>query len=440
MGRDNTNKDFSAQMITEMMNKTDIGIKKPPNYLRLIVFLQRAIPVLMLIFLFLSPFTQDTSIKEICIYSSIVIVLFLSLSRQFDFSFKTPLTAGFILFIIWVIIGLPFALNRPNTIHDIYAHLLKYLAIYYILVNLFSSRQKLSTLVWVMIASGMVYTLWYIPYFYLYLGHKLSDRLVIFPYRGYIYVVAFLLSIQMFLIQKRWLIRIIPLMCIFSTMAAIILSQTRSDLLAVIVGLLVYSLKSKKMIVLAVLIVIAGMAFSPVLMKRFTPEKILNSDRISTSLINLELIKDYPVFGIGFGMQTYGYKEYIDLESYNDNIPEKYRLKDIRGILGSPHNFLADTAVRTGIVGLCLFLYIMFCYVRMGYRLIRKSGEDFFRDWGICFTACFAGFFAQAMFGDAAFSLQAIVFYTILAMMTILWRIGINESPDLRSRYGSPGK
>ena len=423
-----------------MTNKTDMGIKKHPVFLRFVVFLQRAVPVLMLIFLFLIPFAQDTSIKEICFYSSLISVLFLSLSRQLDFSFKTPLTAGFILFVIWALIGWPFALNKPNTIHDIHSHLLEYLAIYYILVNLFSSRQKLSTLVWVMIASGMVYSIWYIPYFYLYLGHNLSERLVLFPYRGYIYVVAFLLSIQMFLVQKRWLIRIIPLICIFSTMAAIILSQTRSDLLGAIVGLLVYSLKSKKMIVLAVLVVTAGMAFSPVLMKRFALEKILHSDRISTSLINLELIKDYPVFGIGFGMQTYGYKEYIDLESYNDNIPEKYRLKDIRGILGSPHNFLADTAVRTGIVGLCLFLYIMFCCVRMGYRLIRKSEEDFFRDWGICFTACFAGFFAQAMFGDAAFSLQAMVFYTILAMMTILWRIGISESPELGSRYGIPEK
>ena len=248
-------------MTNKMMNKTIVGIIKHPNYLKLIAFLQRAVPVLMSIFIFLSPFTQHTSINEICIYSSIVSALFLTLSRQFDFSFKTPLTVGFILFIIWVLLGLPFALNRPNTIHDIYSHLLKYLAIYYILVNFFSSRSRLSTLVWVMIASGMVYTLWYIPYFYLYLGNKLSERLVLFPYRGYIYVVAFLLSIQMLLIQKRWLIRIIPLICIFSTMAAIILSQTRSDLLGVIVGLFVYSLKSKKMVVLAVLIVIAGWRF-----------------------------------------------------------------------------------------------------------------------------------------------------------------------------------
>jgi len=419
-------------MVTEMMNKTDIGIKKHPNYLKFIAFLQRAVPVLMLIFLFLSPFTQDTSIKEICIYSSIVFVLFLSLSRQFDFSFKTPLAAGFILFIIWTFIGWPFALNGPNTIHDIYAHLLKYLAIYYILVNFFSSRQKLSTLIWVMIASGMVYTIWYMSYFYLYLGHNLSDRLIIFPYRDYIYVVAFLLSIQMFLIQKRWLIRIIPLICIFSTMAAIILSQTRNALLAVIVGLLVYSLKSKKVIILSVFIVIIGMVFSPVLMKRFAPEKILHSDRISTGLINLEIIKDYPVFGIGFGMQTYGDREYIDLESYHRSIPEKYRHENI---LRSPHNFFADTAVRTGIVGFCLLIYIMFCYIRMGYRLIWKAEEDFFRDWGICFTACFAGFFAQSMLGDAAFALQAIVFYTILAMMTILWRIGMSELPEFGSRY-----
>jgi hypothetical protein len=41
------------------------------------------------------------------------------------------------------------------------------------------------------------------------------------------------------------------------------------------------------------------------LKNRFTADTVLRNERISTNLVTWEIIKDYPVFGIGFGMQTY---------------------------------------------------------------------------------------------------------------------------------------
>lgn len=396
------------------------------------LFMNNAVPLLMALFLFLSPFTQHTAIKEICIYSSILLALILTLTKKADFSFKSPLTLGFVMFLLWTLLGLPFALNKPNSIHDIYAHLLKYIAVYYLLVNFFCSKKRLLILTWVMIVSGTIYCIWYVSYFYLYLGNDISQRMTFFPYRDYIYVFSFLLAFNHFLKQNKWLMRVIPLICLFSTLTATLLSQTRNALLAIVLGLCVYCFKYKKAAILILLTIFIVILFTPGSKERFDFNRLMDNERIAINLTTIEIIKDYPIFGIGFGMQTYGYKEYIDLQSYLMKIPKKYQH---HGIMGSPHNLLADTCVRTGLVGLSLFLFIMFCYVRMGFILIKKSEDKFIKDWGLCFLACFAGFFTQSMFGDAAFSLQAIVFYTILAMMTILWRIetGVTDQASLFS-------
>lgn len=100
---------------------------------RVFELLKQSIPILMGIFLFFNPFPHTTTIKEICFYLSAFIVLLLLVFKKVDFSFKTPLAIPFALFVLWSFTGLFFALNKPNSIHDFYAHLLEYLAFYYIL-------------------------------------------------------------------------------------------------------------------------------------------------------------------------------------------------------------------------------------------------------------------------------------------------------------------
>ncbi|MCD6153906.1 MAG: hypothetical protein J7J07_08375, partial [Syntrophobacterales bacterium] len=80
--------------------------------------LNLSVPILMGIFIFFNPFPHTTAIKEICFYSSFFIVLILIYFKKIDFSFKSPLTLPFALFTAWVFIGLFFALDKENSIHD----------------------------------------------------------------------------------------------------------------------------------------------------------------------------------------------------------------------------------------------------------------------------------------------------------------------------------
>jgi len=128
--------------------------------------LNLSVPILMGTFIFFTPFPHTTAIKEICFYLSVFIVLLLIYFQEIDFSFRSPLTLPFALFVIWVFIGLFFALDKGNSLHDFRAHLLKYLAIYYILINFISCRKRLIILSWIIIISATIFSIGGLTNFY----------------------------------------------------------------------------------------------------------------------------------------------------------------------------------------------------------------------------------------------------------------------------------
>ena len=73
--------------------------------------------------------------------------------------------------------------------------------------------------------------------------------------------------------------------------------------------------------------------------------------RIGVNYLAFEVVKDHPITGVGFGMETY--RTAIDLHAYNASVPDKYKEE----IHVDPHNIVGSIAVRTGFVGLALFFY-----------------------------------------------------------------------------------
>lgn len=392
---------------------------------RISYVLNYSVPVLMGIFVFFVPFPHTTAIKEICFYLSIFIVILLICLKKINFSFKSPLTLPFTLFVVWTFIGLFFALDKGNSVHDFYAHLLKYLAIYYILINFFNSRKRLIILSWIIIISAAIFSIGGLTYFYFILKAYKSARfgfshMMNIDLIGFVTIFAMLLSLRQFRLETNWYFRAILVVCLVGTSLATYLTMSRGSLLAAFIALIVFFIKRNRLLVVYLIALsIIAVNSVPELKGRFLLTNSLKDVRMGINLTTLEIIKDYPIIGIGFGMETYGYSEFIDLEKYNAKIPPKYQQKTI---IRSPHNSFADIAVRTGVVGLALFLFIYFIFVRLGWKIIRYGKDDFIRDWGVCIMAAFTGVFVQELFADGMFGPQAIVLYTIFAIMTILWQ------------------
>jgi len=388
--------------------------------------LNLSIPILMGIFLFFVPFPHTTAIKEICFYGSVIIVLILICLKKIDFSFKSPLTLPFALFTAWAFIGLFFALDKGNSLHDFRTHMIKYLAIYYILINFFSSRKRLVILSWIIIISAAIFSIGGLTYFYVILKNPISTRLgfsqmMNIDLIGFVTIFAMLLSLRQFRLETQWYRKAILVVCLMGTSTATYLTMSRGSLIAAFIALIVFFVKKNRLsLVFLIIFSLIAVTSVPVLKSRLSFSTALKDIRVGINLTTLEIIKDYPITGIGFGMETYGYSNVIDLTKYNAKIPPQYQQKTV---IRSPHNSFADIAVRTGILGLALFFFIYFVFVRLGWKLIRYGKDDFIRDWGICIIAAFIGVFIQELFADGMFGPQAIVLYTIFAMMTILWQI-----------------
>ena len=390
-------------------------------------FLCRSIPVLMGIFIFFNPFPHTTSIKEIIFYPTVVIVFALVFFKKIEFSFKTPLLLPFSLFVFWAFLNLFFALDKANSVHDFLAHLLKYIIFYYILINFFSSKKRLTVLAWTIIISATIYSLGAFFSWYIILGKPLLSRFGDFKsagttINGFITIFALILSLYHFRTENILYRKVILIISIFSLFIASLLAQSRGTLIAMAIAITLLCCKNKKVLIPFIMVVLIFVANAPI------KSRLLNSSeydiRIGLIYYSIEIIKDYPVFGTGFAIDTFRDVERIDPQKYMARIPEKYRIPPHPYLW--PHNMLLSIGVRLGFAGIVLFLYVLTAAAKMCWNLIRFGKDDFIKNWGVCILSVFVMFCVKGLFDPVFTHFVDVIFYTILSMVTILWRL--NES------------
>ncbi len=392
--------------------------------------LNLSVPVLMGIFIFLNPFPHTTAIKEICFYSSSFIVLLLIYFKKIDFSFKSPLTLPFALFVIWVFIGLFFALDKGNSIHDFRTHLLKYVVLYYILINFFNSRKRLIGLSWVLIISATIFSIGEIYYFYFILGNSFSAKLVTglpeipVNWIGYITVSAAIFSLHYIITASKLYVKAISFIPLFLLCTLSILTQARSIILALFLAVIILCFKNKKILVACLGIILIVTYISPV-KNRFIHADLITGLRLDINYMTFEIIKDFPIIGIGFGMETYRNGNVINLDIFNKRVPPQYRQDFIHN---DPHSMPLSIAVRTGLIGFALFLYILFTSFKICWNCIRHGTDDFITRWGRCVASVFVAVIVIGIFEPFFSHVPEVVFYTIFAMMTILWHLNKADS------------
>lgn len=390
---------------------------------KIFIVLNLLIPVFMGLYVFINPYPLS-SLKEALFYLSFVFVFILILFRKTDFSLWYPLTAPFVLFFAWAAFGLLFALDFANSLHDLRAYLLKYFILFYLLVNSFKGRHKLEALSWIIILSLFIFSAGAIVYYYFIEGNPFKSRLgtnFSVMYTGTMVIVT--VAAIPFMLRKLYQARAIWTRLLFGfvtliTILATLMSQSRAALVGLIAAILLFCLAKKRAIVLAVIAVLM-MAAIPGVRERMITEGTKDI-RSSINRLFLEIVKDYPLTGVGFGISIYNNPALIDVGQYNQKLAKEHQMKPW-WIINTPHNAYMDVAVRTGIIGLIIFLSIPMIAVFMLWRVWRLSGSEDDRLWAICLLASLGSVLAQGLFHDLYYP-SWMVFYTLLAMITILWR------------------
>lgn len=403
------------------------------NEKELLKFLEHIIPVMLGIFIFFIPFPHNTAAQEISFYLSAVLLLLLIARKQTNFSFTSPLTVPFMLFTLWVLFCIPFALDKENAFHDFYAHLLKHLLIFYLLVNYFKSKRLFLILSWLIVISIAIFSLGGIIYFYVISGGILRDRFgvpaagVDINHIGFLTIPAIFIIVVLLTTQKNLYKKLFLSTALILITSATILSGTRGALLGFFIPISFLLIKNKKMTIIAVASIIFLIMVTPFKNQFHIPamqEKVgedMKVGRLPIWYTYAQSIIDHPVTGIGFGMQSYTFDFFV---KNNSKLPHKYRTI-VSPIQGNkpymPHNTLVDLAVRTGLVGLGLFLYCLYTIFRMGWLLYKNAKDVFIQNWNFCLIACCMSLLIQGMFVDLMIGLQVVYVLIFFAMINILW-------------------
>jgi O-antigen ligase len=399
---------------------------------RIVLFSQHAVTALLGIFIFFTPIPHTTAIKEICFYSALVITLVLVLSGKMRWSFRSPLAVPFALYAIWAFIGLFFALDKANSIHDFYAHLIKYLILYYLLIHFYNTRGRLVGLSWIIVLSITSFSVLGATYYYGIKGfHLMEDRIDFLEMEiniiGFPTLFGILLALTLYGWQKRNVLKALLLISIAGIGFVTLLTRSLGTLLGLIFSLATL-FPRRKLIVSAIGCLMALLILILPVKARLTPDAVYNKlrteDRVNIWSTYYELFKDYPIMGIGFGQAMWQDKALWD--RYASRLPA-----NMQTINQDPGNILVSNLVRLGVVGLGLYLYILFAIGKMGWALIRRGRDDFIKDFSLCTTAAFIAYFVKGMFEPGLAHVPALVAFTILAMMTSLWRMqGESPVPD----------
>jgi O-antigen ligase len=177
--------------------------------------------------------------------------------------------------------------------------------------------------------------------------------------------------------------------------AAIVMSHSRSSWIAVFCALLFIGIvKKRKLIPVLLALVALVLLVSPTSVRSraasiFDLNEPSNRMRIILLESSPEVVKDHPIVGVGLIDLLPVFDEYV-----LPNVPEHLRGER----LGHFHNNFVQVAVQTGILGLTIFIFVLFNIVRSEWEGYRTAGDRFLESVSLGSLAAFVAFLVNGMF------------------------------------------
>ncbi|BBO72560.1 hypothetical protein DSCA_64900 [Desulfosarcina alkanivorans] len=208
------------------------------------------------------------------------------------------------------------------------------------------------------------------------------------------------------------------LICITTTF----LTQSRGGILALVASVFCLFLleKNLKIILPVLLIITIGLLGSPVKERFFKEKSVSNQHRLGAILYYIEVIKDHPVKGTGYAIDIFDNEKVYANERYFNRIPKIYR-KDIYVIF--PHNMFLSIGVRMGLVGIGLYLYLLSAYFFMGIKTSVRGVSVSSKALARTMMASMVVFLVGGMFEPVFIHQLDMIFFSLLAMTTVLWKV-----------------
>jgi O-antigen ligase len=383
---------------------------------------------LMLLVIFLNPFPHTTFLDQLFFYAAILPMVAMIRNKHNGFYYKTPLLYPLALFFFWAAISVVFALDKPDSAHDLYSHLIRYLILYVIVINLFRTKKRLLLLASCVVLSEFIFAVGGLILYYGILGHDIATRFFLgfeaiatdtIPFG---FMLGLFLAVWLFkMCQNRYprsLLAVVIVVLTFSTIA----TQSRGAVLALCIAFPVLLWGHKKILCLLMLAVILIIVIGP-MQKRIKSNVFKDNARRDLILYSIEVIKDYPVLGTGFSIDTFRNPEFIDKGTYRSQITQKHK----KNRFDRPHNMFLSMATRTGLVGMALYAGLFALCIFLCCRLILYGKNIFIQSLSRCCLALLTMFLVNGVLQVMTTHFIDMIQFIIFALVTILWKINKDE-------------
>ena len=383
----------------------------------------RVAPFLVLIYIALNPFPTVTSISEVSYYSAVALLIFY-FYRYHDWSFfKTPLTLPFALFTGWAVIGLFWALDVIASIHDIRSHLLKYIVLFLLLTIFLNSRAKIRLLFWVIIVSVMISGFHDIYSFYVVGKQTFLTRMCIAEHQlpvgsiGFMSLFAVALVVYLLRTGEGLWGKCALAFCLGGLFSIVFATQMRSLMIAAPFVVFALFWDNKKLLLATILFLTLFIYIFSTQVRSFD-DIGSNSERLNINYISLHIIKEHPITGTGFSIAPPS-KQLIDYEALQAQVPQKFKFEATT--YNSHHNIWLGLAVRLGLVGFILSVFIVIQGVRMCFAGIRQHDNRELRLTGQLCLGLIILFSVYGLFNEVFMHLLEAPLCVLFAMIALLY-------------------
>ncbi len=201
----------------------------------------------------------------------------------------------------------------------------------------------------------------------------------------------------------------------------IILTYSRPTLLAIYAVLFFLGVARKDKILISLLIIFT--LISPFILPKsvknwareveYNPFRfICNDDRIAVYRNSLNMIKDHPFIGLGANTYMKNYKKYREPVEYRNIVTKDYMYA---------HNNFLHMAAEIGLIGLGLFIWLLYKLFMECKDIYRKLEDDYTKIVSLSLSACLLAFLVNGLTESSLYySRVAIIFWYIMGLALAL--------------------
>lgn len=224
---------------------------------------------------------------------------------------------------------------------------------------------------------------------------------------------------------QRWALSTVGLL----TLVASVLTYSRPTLLALFISMAVIAAVKKDK--LAIGLLSAMLVLSPFLAPASVREWarsvdydwlrfMCNDDRIAAYRNAMQMIKAHPVIGVGTNTFMKNYKLYKEFPEYRGVVTSDYMYA---------HNNILHLAGENGVVGLAVFLWVLWGIGAYGIRAYRRLKERYAKDICLFLLACCLSFLVNGLTESSMYySRVSLIFWYLAGMAISVGRLN-NEQP-----------